>query len=195
MATPMARPPSIGEANTSGLIRVRETSPLPPKRDLVIEEINRILGLGLVQKLTVEVGTPIIYERLVKPDDSPSLDVIEQLDFYGAIRNNEIFDFREADEFRGRGPFGILFFAIQDLVAREATPKAFVSSNWALIWAWMGLPLETHYSHLFGIPTVTHGDKQQLPDDVLLLVGADPYDIDSVKVSLRISIDLPRKKR
>lgn len=195
MATPTARLPSIGEANATGMIRVRESTPLPPKRDLVITEITRILGLGLVQKLVVEVGAPIVYERLVERDDSPSLNVVEQQDLYGAVRNNPIFDFREADEFRGRGPFGIIFFAIEDLVAREAVPKAFISSNPSLLWAWLGLPLETTFSHLFGIPLFSYPDKQQLPEDVLVLAGADPYDADTVKLSLKLSIDLPRKKR
>jgi hypothetical protein len=196
MATPTARPNSLGDANALGLLRVKESTPLPPKRELIIEEMNRILGMGLVQKLTVEVGQPIVYERLVKMDEAdPNMEVVEKQDLYGAVRNAEIVDFREADDFRGRGPFGVVFFALQDLLSRGAVPTAFLSSNLPLVWAWMGLPLDTHFSHLFAVPVFSYPDKQLLPDDALLLIGGDVLDPDTVKVTLRIAIDLPRKKR
>jgi hypothetical protein len=193
---PTASPTSLGDAKTAGLVRVRETSPLPAKRDLIVAEVNRILTLGLVQKLVVEVEQPIVYERLVKPEDAgPEMETVQQMDLYGAIRNNELVEFREADEFRGRGPFGIMFFAFQELAKRGAVPLAFVSSNWSLVRAWLGLSSTYAITTIYGVNAITYGDVQQLPEDCLLLVGGDAVDSDVVKVTFKISIDLPRKKR
>lgn len=181
------RPPSIGE-KPNGLLRVREQRPLPDRRELILAEVGRILGLGLVQKLTVEVGQPIFFERFVHVDGEISADMeeVESLDLYGAARNAEIIDF--PSDFPT--PFETLFRAFHELSDRKLVPKAFLGSNWSVVRRWLKLKEHDDVGSIFGIPTYSY-TVEQVPGDILMLVASDFSDADEVKLTIRIPIDFP----
>lgn len=186
MAT-TARPPSLGDKGAVGYTRVREEAPLPAKRDLIITEIDRILGLGLVQKLVVEVGQPIHFERLVKSDGiDPDLTVVETGDLFAAMRNSDIVDF--VQEFQVTDNYGMLFQAFRQLEEAGAAPKALLLNQYGLFRQWLRLPATFNLSVVFGVKTYLHED---IPDDVLVLVGCDKNDQEQVTTSIRIPMDIP----
>jgi hypothetical protein len=187
-----ARPPSIGELSDFGYVRVKDQSPLPAKRDLVLAELNRILGLGLVQKLVVEVGQPITYERLIKKGEtSPDLIAIETEDIYGAARNATMMDFvTEEDRYRGKGAYSQLFHAFQQLEQKGALPLGIIFRSYGDVRRWLGLSEIFDLTTIFGVTTFQHAD---IPEDVFLLVGSDRGEPDVVKLSIRIPMDLPKK--
>lgn len=186
---PTARPPSIGE-RSSGYRRVREQAPLPSTRDQVLSEVSRILGLGLVQKLIIEVGAPIVFERLLKDDAelSPELEVVEAQDLYAAARNAEMLDFKATVT----NPFEIIFLAFRAIEAKKLRPKAFLGSNWITVRKWFRLGDYDDVSSIYGVPAHNY---EEIPDDVLLLLAGDGVEADEVQLSLRISMDLPGERR
>lgn len=178
------RPPSLGDSKGSGFTRLREQAELPAGRELILAELNRILGIGYVQKLVVEVGKPIVYERLVKSGEpTPDLEKLEADDLYGAIRNNEIIDFSH-----GVGnSLKALFLAFRFLTGRRLAAKALVASDWAAVRRWLGLSENEDIIDVFGVKTTTH---EAIPDDVIVLVACDPAEPDVVVLSLRIPLDV-----
>lgn len=177
------RPPSIGDEGTNNLRLVRETVDLPPRRDLVLKELERILNLGLVQKLTVQVGQPIRYSRLV-PRDIEIPDVPEEIesgDLYGEARNRPIQDVKAKE----RNPFAILFRAFAMLTKEGLRPKAFVTGSLENLTRWIDPDGEADLSVLFGVELHMN---TEVPDDVLLLLGNEAEGAET-SLSIRIPMD------
>jgi hypothetical protein len=188
MSGPTARLPSLGDASTQGYKRMRFVEPRPEGREGLLKTFARVISQGLVQKVVVEIGQDIVYERLVKDDGtSEDLDHIESDDLFGAIRNSEIVDFRQ----KGESFFHTLFLAMRFISAKALGPKAFVCSNWELLRRLCGLGEMEDIDELFGVKTYEH---EEIPDDVLVLVAASPMEPDLVVLSLRIPLDPPEMR-
>jgi hypothetical protein len=182
-----ARLPSLGDTNTAGYVRNRFTVPMPEGREVLLKEFARIISMGLVQKVVVEVGQPIVYERLSKSDGAVSDDLerIETGDLYGAIRNAELLDFKR------KGSSGFLetvFYAFRFLQMHsdDLVPKAFMCGSWLTLRMMLGLAPDDDISELFGVRVYWH---EEVPDDVLLLVASTSTEPDVVSMSLRIPMD------
>ena len=179
---------SLGDSTFSDLIRVRATRPLPKSRPEIVAEVGRILEMGMVQKVVVEVGKPIFFERMARNFDDAELEVPEPLeagDIYGAMRNNELLDFPAAG-LPSAPSHGSLFRAFRLLASRKLVAKAFIVSNFVLLGNWLGLGELDAVDELYGVPVYRH---EEVPPDVLILVAVDSADLEEVKLSLRIPMD------
>jgi hypothetical protein len=167
---------------------VQEQYPLPQKRDLIATEVKRILDIGFVQKLTIQVGEPILVERLVRKDAvDPTIEQLEVQDLYAAARNAPMESFLAVGD-----PMRTLFHALAELEKAGLAPKAFLYSSHYTLRMWLELPGSFNIHHLFTIDTKVAED---LPDDILLLVGCDANDRDAIVKSLTVTMDMPKEKK
>src|SRR5512146_1009928 len=175
-----AQPPSLGDETFGGYVRARFSVPFPGGRTEVIRTISEILGQGGVQKITVEVGQPVVYEKLVKDDGTlEDVQAVDAEDLFGAVRNSEIVDF----QFRGESSYETLFNAFAHVSQRKLAPKAFLIHRWTQLRNWLGADVEEKPIELFGLEGHVH---EEVPEDVLLLVAASKVEPDVVELSLRI---------
>jgi hypothetical protein len=187
--SPAPRPPSLGDGGADNLVRMSFTSPLPRKREELVKAFANIINQGNVVKVIVEVGEPIIYERMVKEESIeivPDLEEIQRDDLFGAVRNNELVEFSLRGE---SGIFETLFFAMRYVSENDKRifTKAFLCSNWELLRNMFGMDKSNEpLASLFGVPAYHHDD---VPNDVLLLVAGSMAEPDVVVQSLRIPLD------
>jgi len=184
MAT--ARPPSLGDER-SELVLVRDSKPLPKSRGDILTEVSHIFSLGGVQRVIIEVGKPLLFDRLVAKAEVPDDEVTEEIpadavDLYGAMRNNELLDF----SVKGSNGHETLFKAWRLLASRKLSAKGFLVSDVALLRSWLDLGESDPIDDLFGVPVFRH---EEIPPDILTLVAVDAADIEDVKLSLRIPLD------
>lgn len=185
MAT--ARPTSIGDARSGGYALVKEQYDLPSSHPLIAAEVERILGLGLIQKLVLEVGEPIRVFRFVKRDpNEPPLEEIELKDLYNAARNTNMENFHFSGD-----PMRTIFEALAFMRRGEAIPKAFLCNNYNAVRRWLELPYNFYVQHIFEVALF---EEAEIPEDSLLLIGRDPADEEVVTISYRIAMDPPKKK-
>jgi hypothetical protein len=175
----------IGNGTPPGYKLVRESAPLPPTRDLVLLEVQRVLNLGLVQVLRVEVGEPITWLRLVKDTDEtldPMVSEILDQDIYPKVRNADV------EDFPFHGPFlETLCVAFQSAVERSLRVTTILAHSNKILAALLPSFGPAESAELFGVPVVYH---LEVPDDIVLVVlsAGDPTE---VALALRIPIDLP----
>lgn len=179
-----ARPSSLGDTSSAKFSRIRESVEMPEGRENLIREFARILGIGMVQKVVVEVGSPILFERLVRDDAGvqEDLDKVDADDLYGVVRNAELMDFRHL----GASPFEAFFNAFEFFRTRQLAAKAVMIHDWAAMRAWLGMDVGQEPVEPYGLPVFLH---EQVPEDVLLFIGASELDMRDVKLTLRIPMD------
>ena len=185
MAT--ARPPSIGDEKPE-LVLVRDSKPLPKSRNDILTEVSHIFALGGVQRVIIEVGKPLFFDRLV-PKSEADNEVTEEIpadavDLYGAMRNNELLNFEL--KFGAMSGHEALFKAWRLLSARKLAAKGFLVSNLPVLREWLDLGEMDSVDDIFGVPVFRH---EEIPSDVIILVAVDAADLEDVKLSLRITLD------
>jgi hypothetical protein len=180
--------PSLGDVSTAGFVRIRHQIPLPEGRDNVVKEFARILSLGRVQRVVLEIGEPILYEQLQPGDptvETVDLEKIEADDLFNEVRNTELIDFKQRGE---SGFFETLFLAFSFLSVRELVPKAILCSNWFLLRQMLGLDAgQEPVEQIFGVRTHT---QPEVPEDVIVFVACDPTQPHLVALSLRIPLEI-----
>jgi hypothetical protein len=186
MAT--ARPPSLGDEKAE-LVLVRDSKPLPKTRNDILTEISHIFALGGVQRVIVEVGKPLLFDRLVPKSDAPEEETTEEIpadavDLYGAMRNNELLNFEL--KYGSMSGYEALFKAWRLLSARKLVAKGFLVSDFPALRDWLELGEEDSVDDIYGVPVFKHAE---IPADVIILVAVDATDLESVKLSLRITLD------
>lgn len=184
---------NIGDGPPPGYRLVRESYPLPPTRPQVVEQISSVLDKGMVQRLLVQVRQPIQVVRLVKESEADPEAEGMDLDIFQQARNAEMVDFPP----RGLTAYETLFFAFRTLGKKDLVPLAVLVRDPEMLVAWLGLSLDAdEVKDVFGVPIrVFVGSEDDFPDDVLLLTAATKDEPDSVFMSLRLAMDLPKERR
>lgn len=173
--------PSLGEDRPSDLRLKTESRELPPSRKELLNEVEAILGLGKVQKISIEIGRPIVFSRLVeKSMEDPSEEVSE--DPFEVMANNEIEEYSPDHDY-DVGELLLRAFAI--ITQKGMQPESFFVSNLSTLRKSLGVERDWHVDRLFGLPVLR---SDHVPDGVLLLTGAR----DEKKYSLRML--LPERK-
>lgn len=161
---------------------------MPDGRKALLAAIEQILAGGGVQRLIVRYGKPIVVVRAVKDDGSAPELPSELLDndIMAAVRNVEMEEFLTEKE---ETPFEYLFraFNILNGMTVDGTrlqPKIFIVKKLSYLYQWLGVQA---LASLFNVEIMQH---IEMPEDGLLLVAANASDIEDVKFSLKMELDL-----
>lgn len=182
----MSPVPSIGDSPSPTLKKLQETYPLPKTRKGVVSEFERILNLGGVHRVVVELGSPIKVIRMAEA----GAEVPEELqddDLVSAARNAPMEEFVFAENIL---PTNYLFRAFHLLSQRRLKATAMVVNSYASLSSWLGVDKSFDVSEVFGVPVKTH---KEIPDGVLLVVSAPFDDQEVVTFSLRLEMSQERK--
>lgn len=176
-------PTSLGDAAPSNLRLVNETRDLPGSRKEIVSAISDILGLGLVQKLVIEINQPISFTRYVKrkKDDEGPPEVPPETPFEAAL-NGIIEEFAPEKDY---GLPELLFKAFAILSNKGMKPENFFVAKLPALRSSLGVDEAWNLSTLFGVSVLR---DDQVPDGVLVLSGTDG----TSKFSLRMLI--PKRK-
>lgn len=173
------------------LKRIRETFDRPKDRDDLIASISRILSLGKVQKLVVEVNQPIRAERLVPQDQEVPEDMKDleegHDDWMNIVRNGKLEDFPN----RGMSSFQYLFNIFNLVAQKRLKPKIILVHALGEVRSWLELGAFVELTSLFGVEIATH---PQVPDDTATLITEDPDDADAEVYCMRLVFDKPKEK-
>jgi hypothetical protein len=183
--------PSLGDAPEIATKLIREDFPLPPGgRPALLAAIERVISGGGVQKLTIELGQPIKVLRRVRAD-SPGEELPEELyedDMMAAVMNAELDDIPIV---QGVQPLEYLREAFTHFQQDKCVPKAVLVNRHQLLKAWLEVRSPGPITWLFGVEVFTH---KQVPDDVLILVGAKADEPDVIAHSYRLEMNIPKEK-
>ena len=178
---------SLGDPPPPGYRLIREVYPLPQNREQLAALIQEILNLGMVQRLTVQTRQPIVSLRLVKESEAdPTMDEIVVQDLLDQARNAEMLDFSSGVE---SVPLRVLYEAFQVLLNRRLTPRALLVHDVGALQDWLEVERTEYLPVLFGVMVY---EDDEIPNDVLLLTAVNQDDADSVALSLRIPMDIPK---
>lgn len=178
--------PSIGDSPVFLVKKQQETYPLPKTRKEVLAAFERILNLGGVQKVVVELGSPIKVTRTV----AAGSEVPEELqddDLVAAARNAPMEEFIFSETLH---PTNYLFRAFHFLSQRKLRARSMVANSYGSLREWLGVDKSFDISEVFGIEAKTH---KEIPDGTLLIVATPIDDPDVVTFSLRLEMNLERK--
>jgi hypothetical protein len=182
--------PSLGDTPEIKTKLIREDFPIPPGgRPALLAAIERVIAGGGVQKLVVELGQPIRVLRRVRAD-LPGEELPEELyedDLMGAVMNAELEDVPLPSK---TDPYQYLYRAFMLLPLNKCVPKAILVNRLQLLTAWLGVPYSGPMM-LYGVEVHTH---KQVPDDVLILVGAKADEPEVVAHSFRLEMNIPKEK-
>lgn len=173
--------PSIGDSPSVPMKKLQETYPLPKTRREVVSAFERILNLGGVHRVVVELGSPIKVVRLAEA----SADVPEELqddDLVSAARNAPMEEFVFSESLL---PMDYLFRAFHLLTQRRLKAVYMVVNSYASMREWLSVEKAFDISEVFGVSVKTH---KEIPDGVLLMVAAPLDDVDVVSFSLRLEM-------
>jgi hypothetical protein len=180
-------PPSLGDENKATYRLIQESFPMPEGRKALLAGIEQILVSGGVQKLIVRVGHPLQVVRAVKEGtvEPVPTELIDD-DLMAAVRNCEMEEFPIA---QGVTPYEYLFRAFLHLnkarvEGMSLQPKVFIFKKLEFAKQWLG---QSYLPDIFGVEITQHAE---MPEDGLLFVAASATDIEDVKFSLRMEIDL-----
>ncbi len=181
------KPPSLGDAY-KGLRRVKKHVPLPNSREEIIAEFSKIIGLGFVQKIVLELGKPITYERLVREDELPDLPQEIDEDLFYEARNAEMYDYSKPLKITN---FEYLFKAFSILSQRRLKPQSFIVKSLKELNLWLGLEEFVQLPDLFGIPVFI---DHRLPEGVALMTATKSAAEQNIALSIRLTLDSPKGK-
>jgi hypothetical protein len=182
----MSSVPSIGDSPTIPLKKVQESFPLPKTRKEVVAAFERILNLGGVHRVVVELGAPIKVVRVAEA----GAEVPEELqddDLVSAARNAPMEEFVFSENIL---PTNYLFRAFHLLTQRRLKATSMVVNSYASMKEWLAVDKTFDVSEVFGIPVKTH---KEIPDGVLLVVAAPLDDPEVVTFSLRLEMSQEKK--
>lgn len=172
--------PSLGDTSAS-MRKVQESFPLPASRKEIIVAFERILNLGGVQKVVVELSAPIKVTRLVValPDAGEVPEELQDDDIVSAARNVEMEEFSFIENL---SPFEYLYHAFHALSLRKLRAKAMVVASITALQKW----LKANYvSEVYGIDVREH---KEIPEGVLLLVATGADDPETIVFSLKLEM-------
>lgn len=179
--------PSIGDNSpVTTLKKFQETFPLPKTRKEVVTAFERILNLGGVHKVVVELGSPIKVVRMGNAgEDVP--DELQDEDLVSAARNAPMEEFVFSENLL---PTNYLFRAFHLLSQRRLKARAMVVNSFPQFREWLGVDKAFDLSEVFGVVATTH---KEIPDGVLLLVAGPVDEEDLVSFSLRLELNVGKK--
>lgn len=176
-------PQALGAEEKLKFITITDTHPLPSNRKELVEVFQEILALGHVQKVTIELKKPIVFQRLVpenlvtegqKPVEEDPLD---------GVRAGEVADFNSPKS----SPYEVLYDAFERLGQFE--PKLIVVGNYGLVRKWLKLPHKANLDRIYGVKTA---QSSNMPEDVIVLAGVHSSDPEHIVYSLRIAMEVER---
>ncbi len=171
------KPQSLGEGKPSNYELERDSRPLPSSRKEIVSAVEEILGLGGVQKLTIEIGSPITFSRFVpKAVKDPS--EVSSEDPYEVMVSNEIEEYSPEREFN---LYELLVRAFAMLTRKGFAPESMFVSKLAPIRKALGVEADWDMENLFGAKVYR---SNQVPEGVLVLTGTK----EETKYSLRLLI-------
>lgn len=174
---------SLGDSPKKNLVLVRETHPLPSSRKDIIMRLGEILGLGKVQKIVLQVGTPIHVDRFVEEDTVGPQPIVEPInDLWLEARNSPMLDFASPV---GESSLSSIYRAWQTLIENGCQISAIFTGPNLDFSEWIGIRLNDN--EFFGVKIENH---KEMPDDSLLLIGTN----DLKTISIRVPVDIPKKK-
>jgi hypothetical protein len=168
-----------------GFSAVTETFPMPPTRKDRVAALDTIMNSGGVQRLSIELGKGIRVLRLVKDElEKLPKDMADDTTM-ASIRNVEMLvsPWLDSESILRR-----VFNAFKMLQLKGAKPFAFVTNSVSALETSVESMLDGKDA-MFGIPVIAH---KSVPDDVLLLVGAHPDDLDEITLSIKIDTYQPK---
>lgn len=178
--------PSLGDDLEPKRRLVREAHELPKQRKDLLGKFEQILSSGGVQRIVIQVGKPIVVDRIAKENEPPSVPFeLPEEDLFLAARNAPIGTAYVDPKW---GPFEYLAVTFDLLAAHGAVPRAFYVDRVATLQEWLKRPCET----LFGVEVRESGE---MSPDSGLLIGVDPNDSELVLHSIRFEISIPKKKK
>lgn len=184
----MPKLPSLGDEPDMKYKLIHETFPLPGSRKELVRGVEQILGGGGVQKLVISIGQPIKVTRAVADDGMEGVpQELADDDIISSVRNVEMREYLPSGT---EGPFEYLFDAFHFIESTEVDkarlqPKVFIVKKMSQLATWLN---RKSVSNLFGVDVMTH---KEVPEGALLFVAANIADIDEVRLSLKMEIDLP----
>lgn len=187
-----------GQSAKSKVVTIQ--AELPPTVDGILERVRQILLLGEVQSLSMRVGEPISYQRLIRTDEeidpSESTQGFAELSLMDVVRNSPMEDFRHqnGESVAGLSPNEEIVrmwinMEMRGWYVTHVMTSPCQSTN---LWPWLGL-LQAPDVFL-GARVVESGD---LNDDVFLLCGAKTRlaAITEIGLVLKGNADAPKSSK
>lgn len=140
--------------------------------------------------MVVELGKPIRAIRRV-PANLPGIELPEELyedDLMGAVMNAEMEPFVLTEQLN---PYEYLFRAFNVLTQRHMVPKTFLVNQLSQLPKWLGV----NYAPMRELFAVEVHQHKEIPDGVIVLVGARADQPDVVELSLRMEMISPKEKK
>jgi hypothetical protein len=169
-------------------VTVTDTVDLPKTRKEIVNAFQRILDLGHVQKVVVELNRPIQFSRLIPEDLLAEGQTPMEDDPLDAVRAAELDELTilPGVKFVIPSTIGVLFKAFEQLVENHYQPRMFVVGSYVELRKWLKLPELYDVTHLFGVPVKK---SKNMPDDGLILSGVNPADPERIAYSIKINLD------
>lgn len=166
-----------------GMVRVRQQFPMTGKGATAVSHmVLKILeGDKYVQRVTLEVGKPVLIETLV-PQDSPLADVEH---FHEIVRAKPMVEYLPETPEEVANPY-VQFFKMFQMVCSEDLEVGFVlAGNLLQFNRWLKQPMRS--SKVYGVPLYA---IQQVPADVFFVCGTAAQDADPKDIELSIKGNL-----
>lgn len=180
----------LGEPSKSTDYRLVQSSyPLPTTRKGIISAVESILDMGGVQKLTVQVGQPIKFDRLVTEFEDGPPQEFQDDDILAAVRNAEM---DELDVPDSMGAFESLFRAFHLVSGRRFDPYLLIVKDFTTLRQWLNVDQLFDVTEVFGVRTVS---SKQVPEGSMLLVSVRPESDNQISYTVRIPVSLSAPKR
>jgi hypothetical protein len=169
----------------------REEYPLPPTVDGICSLVRNCLEGGLVQRVHIENGRPVvIYRELPEGEFDEGGSSID-----GVLRNMELLEYAPAGYASGTAsPFEMLFDIFYVIASRGLVPMRFFSGTGGrkLLERWLmleerGLPPMRNNPTIIGVPLTR---LLSMPEETLILCGAPYADSSNEEIALGVKITL-----
>jgi len=131
----------IGEQDAAGRL-VSVQAELPNDIDGILDAIRKVILMGGVQSLTLKVGEPITYQRLVvdgeeiRPEESTQS--YAELSAYDIIRNIQMVEWEPGPEEVG-SPRTTLVWMFMDMAVRGWAVTHLLLGENTQFWEWLGV--------------------------------------------------------
>lgn len=158
----------IGGSGTGGKVVTVQT-PLPEDVDGILDRVREIILLGEVQSISIKLGEPIIYQRLVRPGEeinaSESTQSFTGLSVADVVRNVPMKEWSIKDE----SPHEQIWAMFMYMNRRLWVPTHVLISEDSKFWSWLGLDEHAPINNFFGARVEF---DTTLPDHVFIICGA-----------------------
>jgi hypothetical protein len=185
---------SIGE-ETQLFKSVWETHPLPKVRKNVISAIEALLARGGTQKLIIEVKKPMKLLRRIPIEEGEDAQDSVDIESDDVVEAAVACPMDEALYKPEMTPIEYVFRAIEMMGTRteeegriRLTPRFILVNDLDAFSKWMNLPVRKSF---FGLEVLR---TKNISDDGILLVAVNENDREEIRRSLKLNIELPRKK-